>query len=773
VKYKNQILSKYNRFHNYICGAAWCVLGLIIFTSVVTYYKYDASFNIVTTDLVIRNYLGEFGSYLADLLIQFIGKENSISTSILFFIFGINLFVNHAIYNGKKKFFSFVGFIFSSNILFESGFLKLFLLDLFDYLPQFILELFAYLILFISITILTDFRNKKYIIWSAKFSRIVRKVYAFCFSLNFREKIRRKFFTRKDKFIVIDIPKAQNTEQQQTQNVEIVKSKTDVYDDKNSVNIKEKSKITKARIQKEEIKSYLLPIVTLLKEPEKSKYSLTNEELIERSKLLKNNLKDFKIDGEITNISQGPIVTLYEFVAKAGTRESKVIALANDIARSMEVVSTRIATLTGKNAFGVELPNPKREIIYIKTLLSSSEYQKSKHALPIILGTDISGMAVVADLAKMPHLLVAGTTGSGKSVAINTMIISLLYKFHPDQCKFIMIDPKMLELSIYDGIPHLLIPVVTEPTGAISALKWACREMEDRYKIMSLLNVRNIDGYNEKLHEAIKENRPLLKRTQIGFDDKGQPLYYDEEIEKRDMPYIVVIVDEMADLMITAGKEIEASIQRLAQKARAAGIHVIMATQRPSVDVITGVIKSNFPTRISFQVVSSFDSKTILGYSGAEQLLGKGDMLYMANGGKIMRAHGPFVDDGEVEKIVEYIKRQGIRPKYIEEVLKEEEIDEIPIIKNNNIESDIFNGSGSSGDGRNKSLYEKDDQGESLYEKALDIIISTNSFSTSLIQRTLRIGYNKAALLVDELTKNGILSEPDAQGKRKILKDNL
>ena len=379
--------------------------------------------------------------------------------------------------------------------------------------------------------------------------------------------------------------------------------------------------------------------------------------------------------------------------------------------------------------------------------------------MPIIIGSDISGDAVVYDLAKMPHLLVAGTTGSGKSVAINTMITSLLYKMTPDQCKFIMIDPKMLELSVYEGIPHLLTPVVTEPTKAITALSWVCREMEDRYRIMASLGVRNIAGYNEKLNNAIKNNTKLTRRVQTGFDiETDEPIYEEKEIEEKEMPYIVVIVDEMADLMITAGKEIEASIQRIAQKARAAGIHIIMATQRPSVDVITGVIKANFPTRMSFQVVSKIDSRTILGEQGAEQLLGLGDMLFMAGGGKIIRAHGPFVSDDEVEKIVNFIKSQGFEPNYVNEVLKSDEY-----IEDN--DNDDNNG------GYSDDLF-PEDKDKALFQQALAIIKRDKKCSISYIQRQLRIGYNKAANIIEEMERKGILSSPGNTGKREILIDD-
>jgi S-DNA-T family DNA segregation ATPase FtsK/SpoIIIE len=425
-----------------------------------------------------------------------------------------------------------------------------------------------------------------------------------------------------------------------------------------------------------------------------------------------------------------------------------VIGLADDIARSMSAVSARISTIPGQNAMGIELPNSKREMVYFRELIENADFRDSGAKLPIGLGKDIGGASIITDLAKMPHLLVAGTTGSGKSVAINTMILSLLYKLPPSKCKFIMIDPKMLELSVYDGIPHLLAPVVTEPGKAVVALKWVVKEMENRYRLMSTLGVRNLDGYNQRIEEAVAKGENLNRNIQTGFDpETGKPIIESIPIDMQKFPYIVVIVDEMADLMLVAGKDIETSIQRLAQMARAAGIHIIMATQRPSVDVITGVIKANFPTRISFQVTSKIDSRTILGEQGAEQLLGQGDMLYMAGGGRISRVHGPFVDDREVEKVVKFLKAQG-SPAYIDDITKEEE--EIG-------EDMLIDGEGG------------DD--ESLYRQAVQIVVRDKKASTSYVQRRLRIGYNRAAILIERMEEEGIISSPNHAGKREILSD--
>ena len=486
---------------------------------------------------------------------------------------------------------------------------------------------------------------------------------------------------------------------------------------------------------------YKLPKADLLNIFKKLKNSYSDAELRTKAAELIKVLNDFGVRGEITSCSPGPVVTLFEFEPVAGTKSSRVVGLADDIARTMRATSTRIAVIPGKNSLGIELPNRTRELVYIRELVESQDYINTTCRLPLILGKDIAGHNVVADLSEMPHLLVAGTTGSGKSVAINTMILSLLYKYTPEECKLVMIDPKMLELSIYQNIPHLLAPVVTEPAKAVSALKWIVKEMENRYRLISHLKVRNIASYNEKIEEAIEKNIELSQTIQTGLDpETKEPLYANIAIEKKKLPYIVVIVDEMADLMIVAGKEIESSIQRLAQMARAAGIHLIMATQRPSVDVITGVIKANFPTRISFQVISKIDSRTILGDPGAEQLLGKGDMLFMSGGNRIRRVHGPFVDDSEVEKVVSFWKAQG-GPAYSEDITTENDV------------------MGSVGTG------EKDE----LYDQALDLVMRERRVSTSYLQRYFKIGYNRAATIIEQLERNSVIGSPNHVGKREIL----
>ena len=455
-------------------------------------------------------------------------------------------------------------------------------------------------------------------------------------------------------------------------------------------------------------------------------------------------LKEFNIHGEIIQALQGPVVTRHELEPAPGTRSARVIALADDIARSMSAISARVAVVPEKNAIGIELPNAQRETVYLRELLGSVDYENASHILPLALGKSISGAPIVVDLARMPHLLVAGTTGSGKSVAINSMVLSLLYRLRPKSCKLIMIDPKMIELSVYDGIPHLLHPVVTDPKKAVVALKWAVKEMNQRYRLMSNLNVRNIAGYNKRIQDAIIKKERLTRTVQTGFDtETGKPIYEEQPLDMEPLPLLVIVVDEMADLMLVAGKDIELAIQSLAQRARAAGIHLIIATQRPSVDVITGTIKANLPTRISFQVTSKIDSRTILGEQGAEQLLGMGDMLYMAGGGQISRVHGPFVSEQEVEKIAVFLRTQG-KPDYLEEVTEDEENDGDPDLQ----------GSGS---------------GDELYDRAIQLVLTERKASTSFVQRHLQIGYNRAARLIDKMEAEGVVGAANHVGKREIL----
>ncbi len=491
----------------------------------------------------------------------------------------------------------------------------------------------------------------------------------------------------------------------------------------------------------------VLPPLELLERAPAARTAAIDEEALEKNaRMLETVLEDYSVRGQIVQVRPGPVVTMYELEPAPGIKASRIIGLADDIARSMSAVSVRVAVVPGRSVIGIELPNRKAETVYLRELLDSPVYEKHPGRLALILGKDISGEPVLADLAKMPHLLIAGTTGSGKSVGINTMILSILYRMPPDRCKFIMVDPKMLELSVYDGIPHLLAPVVTDPKKAVLALKWVVREMENRYRKMSKLGVRNIDGFNARLAEAAAKGENLIRQVQTGFDDEtGQPIFEPQPFDTSELPLIIVVVDEMADLMLVAGKDIEAAIQRLAQMARAAGIHIIMATQRPSVDVITGTIKANFPTRISFQVTSKIDSRTILGEGGAEQLLGRGDMLYMAGGGRITRVHGPFVSDEEVERVVSFLKARG-EPDYIDDITEDDDAPLDPL-----------------------AVEEDSESGDMLYRQAVAVVCRERKASTSFVQRHLQIGYNRAARIIERMEAEGIVSAANHVGKREIL----
>jgi S-DNA-T family DNA segregation ATPase FtsK/SpoIIIE len=497
----------------------------------------------------------------------------------------------------------------------------------------------------------------------------------------------------------------------------------------------------------EEKTGFRLPELNMLAKPKARSAAFDEAALKQNARMLENVLAEFGVRGQIDQIRPGPVVTLYELVPAPGVKHARVVALSDDIARSMSARACRVSVVQGRNAIGIELPNSKRETVYLRDLLASAEYDKAGHVLPLALGETIGGEPYVADLARMPHLLVAGTTGSGKSVGINAMILSILYRLSPEECRFIMIDPKMLELSIYDGIPHLLAPVVTDPKKAVVALKWTVREMEDRYRRMSKIGVRNIASYNERAKEALARGEHFERTVQTGFDESGRPVYESEKIRPEHMPYLVVVMDEMADLMLVAGKDVEGAVQRLAQMARAAGIHLIMATQRPSVDVITGTIKANFPTRISFQVTSKIDSRTILGEQGGEQLLGQGDMLYMAGGGRISRLHGPFVGDGEVEAVAAWLRDQG-EPKYLDEVT-----------------ASLDDEDGDGGD----DLYGGGGSGDDLYDRAVAVVTRDRKASTSYVQRRLQIGYNRAASLIERMEQEGVVGPANHAGKRDIL----
>jgi S-DNA-T family DNA segregation ATPase FtsK/SpoIIIE len=490
---------------------------------------------------------------------------------------------------------------------------------------------------------------------------------------------------------------------------------------------------------------FAMPELSMLAKPKPRANSVDEASLRQNARLLEGVLAEYGVRGVIDQIRPGPVVTLYELAPAAGVKHARVVALSDDISRSMGVAACRISVVPGRNAIGIELPNARRETVYLRDLLSAPDYDKSP-GLPLALGETINGEPYIADLSKMPHLLIAGTTGSGKSVGVNAMILSILYRLTPEQCRFIMIDPKMLELSVYDGIPHLLSPVVTDPKKAVVALKWVVREMEDRYRKMSKIGVRNVAGFNERAREALSKGEHFERTVQTGFDEGGRPVYESEKIRPEPMPYLVVIIDEVADLMLVAGKDIEGAVQRLAQMARAAGIHLIMATQRPSVDVITGTIKANFPTRISFQVTSKIDARTILGEQGAEQLLGQGDMLYMAGGGKVTRLHGPFVSDGEVEAVASFLRMQG-EPQYLDAVTA----------GGDDEDGDGEGGGGSSGE-----------EGD-LYDQAVAVVTRDRKASTSYIQRRLQIGYNRAASLIERMEQEGVVTAANHAGKRDIL----
>ena len=493
---------------------------------------------------------------------------------------------------------------------------------------------------------------------------------------------------------------------------------------------------------------FVLPSVKLLKNLTEDINPPSKETLDLNAKVLEGVLSDYSINGNIASVRYGPVVTRYDLEPAPGLRSQRVISLADDIARSMSVEAVRVAMVPGQNVIGIELPNKIRETVILRNILEHEEFKASTYSLPVCLGKNIAGFPIIVDLSKMPHLLVAGTTGSGKSVGINAMILSLLFKHTPETCRMIMIDPKMLELSVYDGIPHLLTPVVTDPKKAVVALKWAVREMGTRYMSMSKLGVRNIDSYNSRLADARRKGEILSKSTQVGFDpDTGQPIFEDQQISLTPLPFIVVVIDEVADLMLVAGKDIEAAVQRLAQMARAAGIHVVMATQRPSVDVITGTIKANFPTRISFQVTSKIDSRTILGEQGAEQLLGRGDMLYMAGGGKVTRVHGPFVEDSEVEEVAKFLSNQSV-PEYDETITEEPE-------NTNDFDISGFN--------------TNNNQQDELYDQAVALIARERRASTSFIQRHFKIGYNRAATIIEKMEENNVVSKPGRAGKREVL----
>ena len=741
--YLNKILSN-NKIQAIILG----VISLYIVSALTSYDSDDPSFNSVTKQYP-TNLVGIWGSYLSDFLYQFFGLAAFI-IPISCFIWGRNCWYGRYRKSFVRIFVMLLALLSSATLLskLEIEFMPTSAggavgIIIFNFLEQFTNQLYLILIFFTFVILVilleikfTSLMNFTVILYKFLAYQIQNLLYHVFSHLSFA-----KFFLAKNNDQIA--PSCSAPISEKINFIKESKPTTPKLQPVNPIKFFNKS----VSISKQQQNDLLaLPPISLLRNPENNYMkSASSFELKQKAEELLTVLNDFGVKGQIINISQGPVVTLYEFEPVAGTKTSRVVGLSDDIARSLSALSTRIAVVPGKNVLGIEIPNKQREFFCLKELIETPEYRDKSILLPLVLGKDLVGKPLVADLAKMPHLLVAGTTGSGKSVGINAMIMSLLYRYTPEECRFIMIDPKMLELSAYGGIPHLLTPVVTEPSKAVVALKWAVKEMENRYRVMSNIGVKNIAGYNAKILEAVKEGRVIERSIQTGFDSEtGKPIYKTVSMNMEKLPYIVLIVDEMADLMLIAGKDIEMLIQRLAQMARAAGIHIIMATQRPSVDVITGVIKANFPSRISFKVTSKIDSRTILGEQGSEQLLGMGDMLFMGNTSKITRVHGPFVNEAEIEQITEYLRRTGT-PEYVSAITEQPEED------NDNI--DI-------GDGTSDEV---------LYKKAVRIVRDERKSSISYIQRSLRIGYNKAANLVERMEKEGIVSPPNHVGKREIL----
>jgi S-DNA-T family DNA segregation ATPase FtsK/SpoIIIE len=753
-----------------LAGVFLAVFAIYYALILVTFDVNDPSFNTFSTENDIKNFGGIYGARIADLSFQILGLSSFVGV-IFIFSLGLQMSNISGIQNFLSKIIIIPICILSFSLIFAMlprpewwGFSSLggvngsFLLLKLQKFPKYAIFLvsFSLAITLFSIIVEVSFKDWLYSFrYAFVWLRYIFEKYLLPKDLkisfnNFSIKNQPKIIPKNiDREIIKDDNEEEFEEMAQSINPQAVNPSNE--------DLKKQLKSTKIKKTKQRKSSYILPTCELLTDRSaENKDKKVPKELVEsQSKMLLKVLDDFGVRGASVGTKVGPVITLHEFEPEAGTKASRVISLSDDIARSMSAVSARIAVVAGKTSIGIELPNPKREMIFLREILESRDYKFSQFFLPMILGKDIGGEIMIADLAKMPHLLIAGTTGSGKSVGLNVMILSLLFKMRPDECKFIMIDPKMLELSIYDGIPHLLSPVVTEPGKAVIALKWVVAEMEERYRLMSSFAVRNIAGYNEKAEKAMLDGEKLMRKVQTGYDPTtGKPIIEEIEFEPKKLPFIVVIVDEMADLMLVAGKEIENSVQRLAQMARAAGIHLIMATQRPSVDVITGVIKANFPTRISFQVTSRIDSRTILGTQGAEQLLGQGDMIFMSGGSKMVRVHGPFCSDTEIENIVNYIKSQDAS-----------EFDESEHIS---FEVPIPNASGAEAGG-----YEGGDDSDdnSLYNKAVMIVRRDKKASISYVQRQLRIGYNRAATLIEKMEENGIVSAPNISGKREIIEE--
>ena len=698
---------------------------LILFS----YDSSDKSFNVATSSEQVHNYLGLFGSYTADLFMQTFGFA-----SWLFVLFvGVHVLFKtmhwpiHLLWVKRSVCVVLVlllcllcapmGF---DDSMRQGGVIGSLL---YRFLPaiSFWNMLLLWILFFIGLIYVLNVPVKKIVLWMWYYARVLKN----------------KLMKRK-------------TGEHVTVQKPVIKPKPVVV---KPVERKKAKAPVVTPVRKKQTDGFVLPSIDLLDDPKvQNKENLTREMMDNTSRRLESILAQFGVRGEVVRVSPGPVVTLYEFEPAAGVKTARVIGLAEDMARAMSVVSVRMAVIPGSSVIGIEIPNKVRQTVYIKELVNTSAFLDNTGALPLILGKNIGGNPFLADLAKMPHLLVAGTTGSGKSVGINTIILSLLYRFTPSQCRLIMVDPKMLELSVYNGIPHLLSPVVTEPGKAVVALRWVVKEMDDRYKAMATMGVRNIEGYNKKIADTIAAGKTLTRQVQTGFDpETGKPIIETQEMDLTPLPYIVVIVDEFADLMQTAGKDVDVAVQRIAQKARASGIHLIMATQRPSVDVVTGTIKSNFPSRISFQVTSKIDSRTILNEQGAEQLLGRGDMLFMPAGVKPIRLHGPFVSDEEVERVVNFLKSQG-EAQYNEAVTIDENTD-VPVDEGSVFDRTAMGGAG----------------GGDLYQQAVDIVLADKRPTISYIQRKLGIGYNRAADLIDRMEQEGIVSKASPTGRREIL----
>ncbi|MDR2777981.1 MAG: DNA translocase FtsK 4TM domain-containing protein [Rickettsiales bacterium] len=788
---------RFGKVIDLLLGISSIVLAIFLFISILTYSKLDPSFNTVASSSAIFNKMGLPGAYVADLAIQLFGVV-SFFPIVQFFLIGVGLIRSNRFKKSNgfglySKVIASIVFIISSCALLSKvyrgrnyfgyetygGAVGYYVGNLMVSLPNNFLLLLYSSAMLCSLHLMVDFSRRQLndlakgiARIASSVSRIVAKFVTRIFKVLvpgfFFEKIKNAFRRPKLKVSGKKLEQEnyggrpdnrENKMEEMRKHMDNLKTRgDDIIDKSQKIRDSAKPALLSFLLGKKRPSStdgYKLPPLELLNLPNSEEITITKEELKLQATNLLRVLKEYKITGKIISVKAGPIITLHEFEPSAGTKSSRIIGCADDIARNLKVESTRISVIPERNVLGIELPNKRRNVIFLRDILELREYKNSDYALPTVLGSDIAGSPVIMDLARAPHLLIAGTTGSGKSVCVNTIILSLLYKFRPEECKLIMIDPKMLELSAYEGIPHLLVPVVTDSKKAIVSLKWVVNEMENRYRVMSGLGVRNIYGYNEKVRQAIRENTPFGSKILIGYDEYGEPIYTNRELETRQMPFIVVFVDEMADLMITAGKEIEALVQRIAQMARAAGIHMVMATQRPSVDVITGVIKANFPSRISFLVSSRIDSKVILGEQGAEQLLGMGDMLYMQNGGKISRAHGPFVSDIEVERVVNFIVKQGFKPEYVKTIMGNED------------------SSGSDGSGEDSNfdidiVGQKDD--ETLYHQAIEIVKKDKKTSISYLQRQLRIGYNKSASLIERMEREGIISPIGSGGKRDILK---